>query len=183
MGGRRGVRWSLECSPSAWAEGEAVEGPEQREAAGPCWGVQALAVGSSSVHPLWTLGQNWHPGFHCSGPATHSHTLAVGVSSCPGLRRCGGSRRALALFFKHHRHPCDVMADPRVLVPMHDEELYALGQTWAFRSPPADLGRTSVINEPPLHNRQIRKERQSSLSRAAQPGRVRAGGGSNPTPG
>lgn len=135
--------------PSAWAEGEAVEGPGTAGSCRSLLGCAGLGSGLLLRPPtvdLWD--SNWHPG-HCKGPATHSHTLAVGVSSCPKLR-CGGSRRALALFFKHRRHPCDVMADPGFWYLMHDGGAYALGQTWAFRSPPADLGRTSVINEPPL---------------------------------
>ena len=105
--------------PSAWAEGEAVEGPGTAGSCRSLLGCAGLGSGlllRPSTVDLWD--SNWHPG-HCKGPATRSHTLAVGVSSCPKLRCCG-SRRALALFLKHHRHLCGVMADPGFWYLMHD---------------------------------------------------------------
>lgn len=70
-----GVRLEPECSPQLGQRGRPWKAWGQLEAAGPCWGVQALAVGSSSVHPLWTFGTATGTLATAKGqPPLHTHT-------------------------------------------------------------------------------------------------------------
>lgn len=77
MGAVSGVRVEPECGPQLGQRGRPWKAREQLVAAGPCWGVQALAVGSFSVHPLWTFGTATGTLVTAKGqPPVHIHWLS-----------------------------------------------------------------------------------------------------------
>ena len=73
---------------SAWAEGEAVGGPGTAGRCSSCWDVQAVAAGSSSIHPLWTFGTATGTLATAKGqPPLHTHWLLREQLSSVALRR------------------------------------------------------------------------------------------------
>lgn len=145
-----GVKVEPECGPQLGQRGRPWKARGQLEGAGPCWDVQAVAVGSSSIHPLWTFGTATGTLVTAKGqPPLHTHWLSREQLSSVALQRVteGSS-------FVPEAPPSSlssVAADPGFWYLIHYSGWnLSLGQTWAFRSPAADLGRTSVITEPPL---------------------------------
>lgn len=99
----------LQVQPSAWAEAAAVEG---LETAGSCWGAQALAVGVSSVHPLWAFRAATGALFTAKDQAVlRTHWLS-GRAAAPG--RAAGGHRGLSLCPRSTAVPVMSRLTPRV---------------------------------------------------------------------